>query len=54
LQVKSPDALMRRLREVRPAVIARVEDDRILFDPRTVLDDERLLMNLKSLLLENE
>jgi L-seryl-tRNA(Ser) seleniumtransferase len=54
LQVKSPDMLMKRLREARPAVIARVQDDRILFDPRTVLDDERFLGNLKSLLLENQ
>jgi hypothetical protein len=45
---------MRRLRDSRPPIIARVEDDKILFDPRTVFDDEILLGTLKSLLLENE
>jgi L-seryl-tRNA(Ser) seleniumtransferase len=53
LHVKSPDKFMKKLRESRPAIIARVEDDTILFDPRTVLDDEVLLSNLKSVLLEN-
>ncbi len=53
LRVNSPDKVMKRLREARPAVVARVEDDRILFDPRTVLNDELLLSKLKSL-LENK
>jgi L-seryl-tRNA(Ser) seleniumtransferase len=53
LNVKSPATFMRRLRERRPPIIARVEDDTILFDPRTVLHDELLLSSLESLLLEN-
>jgi L-seryl-tRNA(Ser) seleniumtransferase len=53
LQVKSPDKFLKRLRACRPAIIARVEDDKILFDPRTVLHDEILLTNLESLLTEN-
>jgi L-seryl-tRNA(Ser) seleniumtransferase len=52
LNVKSPDKFLKRLRERRPPIIARVENDTILFDPRTVLNDEILLSNLKSLLLE--
>ena len=52
LKVKSPDRFLKRLREAHPPVIARVEDDTILFDPRTVLNDELLLTNLKALLLE--
>jgi seryl-tRNA(sec) selenium transferase len=52
LNVKSPDKFMKRLRESHPPIIARVENDTILFDPRTVLDDEMLISNLKSLLSE--
>jgi L-seryl-tRNA(Ser) seleniumtransferase len=52
LHVKSPDKFLKKLRERRPPVIARVENDTILFDPRTVLNDEILLSNLKSLLSE--
>jgi L-seryl-tRNA(Ser) seleniumtransferase len=32
--------LLRRLRELEPPVIGRIEQDRILLDPRTVLPDE--------------
>jgi L-seryl-tRNA(Ser) seleniumtransferase len=53
VNVKSPDKFLKRLRECRPPVIARVEDDTILFDPRTVLDDEILVSHLKSILSEN-
>ncbi|HET6821509.1 MAG TPA: L-seryl-tRNA(Sec) selenium transferase [Anaerolineales bacterium] len=52
LRVKSPDTFLKKLRECYPPIIARVENDTILFDPRTVLDDEILLSNLKSLLQE--
>jgi len=54
LKIKSPDAFLKKLRACRPPVIARVEDDTILFDPRTVLDDEVLLSNLKALLSEKK
>src|SRR6266498_4326909 len=53
LKVKSPDKFLKKLREVRPPIIARVENDTILFDPRTVFEDELLLASLKSLLSEN-
>jgi L-seryl-tRNA(Ser) seleniumtransferase len=52
LRVKSPDRFLKKLRASRPPIIARVEDDTILFDPRTVLDDATLLATLKSLLTE--
>jgi L-seryl-tRNA(Ser) seleniumtransferase len=54
LRVKSPVAFLKKLRKGLPPVIARVENDTILFDPRTVLDDEKLLANVKLLLPETE
>ena len=53
LRVKSPDKFLKKLREANPPIIARVENDTILFDPRTVLQDGLLLSTLKSLLSEN-
>ena len=52
LSVKSPDKFLKELRKCHPPIVARVENDTILFDPRTVLDDEVLLSNLKVLLSE--
>ena len=52
LKIKSPDKFLKKLREGQPPIIARVENDTILFDPRTVLNDEVLLSNLKLLLSE--
>lgn len=45
----APDLLMRRLRQCDPPVIARVEADKVLLDPRTVLpeEDEPLLRGLR-------
>lgn len=44
-----PDAFLHALREVQPPVIARIENDQVLFDPRTVLpeQEESFLLNLK-------
>jgi L-seryl-tRNA(Ser) seleniumtransferase len=50
LNVKSPDKFLKRLRESSPPVIARTENDRVLLDPRTVLDNELLLSALKRVL----
>lgn len=45
LHVKSPDTLLRKLREGDRPVIARTEKDNVLFDPRTVLvEQENLLL----------
>jgi L-seryl-tRNA(Ser) seleniumtransferase len=35
-----PDALARRLRQGQPPVLARIQDDQLLLDGRTVLPDE--------------
>ncbi len=40
LSVKSPDAVAARLRTGEPPVIARIEDDRLMLDPRTVLPEQ--------------
>jgi L-seryl-tRNA(Ser) seleniumtransferase len=50
LNVRHPDKFMKKLREANPPVIARVENDKVLLDPRTVLDDELLLQGLKTAL----
>ena len=50
LPERSSTALMAALRHNRPPIIARVERDRLLFDPRTVLpnQDEALLEGLRA------
>jgi len=40
LEVPSPDALAARLRAAEPPVIARIEGNRLLLDPRTVLPEQ--------------
>jgi L-seryl-tRNA(Ser) seleniumtransferase len=50
LIVRSPGKFMKQLRDVTPPIIARTENDRILLDPRTVLDDEALCSSLKKAL----
>ena len=40
LEVPSPDALAARLRAADPPVVARIEGDRLLLDPRTVLPEQ--------------
>ncbi len=40
LEVKHPNAFAGRLRAVDPPIIARVDDDRVVLDPRTVLTDQ--------------
>ena len=46
-----PDALARQMRASDPPAIGRIEDDRLLLDPRTVLPDqaERLLQVMQRL-----
>ena len=46
LNVKSPDKFLKKLRQANPPVIARTENDRVLLDPRTVLNDDLLLRAL--------
>ncbi len=39
-QALGPEEVMRRLRGSNTPVIARIEEDRVLLDPRTVLPEE--------------
>jgi L-seryl-tRNA(Ser) seleniumtransferase len=52
LDVRSPNRFQTRLRKNHPPIIARVEADRILLDPRTVLpeQEETLLAGLQAAL----
>jgi L-seryl-tRNA(Ser) seleniumtransferase len=45
----NPNLLLERLRDLRPPIIARMHDDLVVFDPRTILpeQDETLLLNLQ-------
>ncbi len=49
LSPAKPDDFLRALRDVHPPIIARIENDQVLFDPRTVLieQEETFLQNLK-------
>jgi len=51
LDLKKPGNFLKRLRELPIPIIARVEKDRVVFDPRTVLDgqDETLLAAMHNL-----
>ncbi len=52
LEVKSPDKFLKKLRNQNPPIIARTENDKVLFDPRTVLPEQEgaLLVGLKNAL----
>jgi len=54
LSPEKPDTFMRRLRSSNPPVIARIEEDRVLLDPRTVLpEQEASLLRVLVRALEN-
>ncbi len=40
LDVHSPERMLKSLRTSTPSVIARIVDDRIVFDPRTIFEEE--------------
>jgi len=40
LSIRSPNRFLERLRQCQPPVIARLEADKVIFDPRTVLPDQ--------------
>lgn len=52
LDVKSPDKFLKKLRNQNPPIIARTENDKVLFDPRTVLPEQEgaLLVGLENAL----
>ncbi len=52
LDVTSPAKFLKKLREANPPLIARTENDKVLLDPRTVIEgqDVKLISILRSLL----
>ena len=52
IKVPHPNKLMDKLRNAKPPIIARLEDQRVVFDPRTVLfhQEKDLLTNLQTIL----
>ena len=44
LQVADPDGVVAALRTGDPSVLARIEEDRLVLDPRTVMPDEERVM----------
>jgi L-seryl-tRNA(Ser) seleniumtransferase len=52
LAVRSPNRSLARLRQAIPPIIARLENDRLVLDPRTILpeQDQPLLAGLKACL----
>lgn len=52
IEIPSPDVLAARLRAADPPIVARIEDDRLLLDPRTVLpeQDETLIEGVRAAL----
>ncbi|MBN1304078.1 MAG: L-seryl-tRNA(Sec) selenium transferase [Anaerolineales bacterium] len=51
LEVPSPDKFLKRLREQSPPVIARIQDGKVVLDPRTILPEQEgaLLVALQNL-----
>lgn len=49
LSVSNPDEFLARLRRGDPPVVARIENERVVFDLRTVMDSHSLLLACKSL-----
>jgi L-seryl-tRNA(Ser) seleniumtransferase len=56
LNVPSPNRFLSRLRQCKPPIIARTQDDRVALDPRTVLpeEEERLLGAVRAALEVNQ
>jgi L-seryl-tRNA(Ser) seleniumtransferase len=52
IRPEKPDTFLKKLRESHPPIIARIEEDQVLFDPRTVLPEQEaaLLRSLSTLL----
>ena len=52
ISTRHPNKLLTSLRNAQPPIIARLEEDRLVLDPRTILPDqeEPLLSNIKTIL----
>jgi L-seryl-tRNA(Ser) seleniumtransferase len=44
IRMKSPDQFLKKLREQNPPIIARIDNDKILFDPRALLPEQDSLL----------
>jgi L-seryl-tRNA(Ser) seleniumtransferase len=55
LSVRSPNNILDRLRTCQPPIIARVEADKVIFDPRTIMPEQEnvLLSSIHSILSNN-
>jgi len=53
LKTRNPDGFLANLRSMDPPVIARIENDRVVFDPRTILETQEdiLLSHLRLVLI---
>ena len=53
INARHPNRLLSKLRQSSPPIIARLDDDKIMFDPRTVLAEQEqlLLTNLNNILI---
>jgi hypothetical protein len=56
LDTPNSDAFLRKLRQQQPAVIARTENGKVAFDPRTVLPEQEdgLISGLQKVLVESK
>ncbi len=50
LTVSNPDEVASRLRQQSPPVIARIQNDALIFDPRTILNDELFVQTTKQVI----
>lgn len=54
--VEKPNKFLARLRKLTPAIIARIENDRVVLDPRTVMPDQEdlLLRGIEEIIHEKD
>lgn len=52
IPIQNPDRILARLRQTNPPIIARIEADQIVFDPRTILPEQEFIFldNLRAIL----
>jgi L-seryl-tRNA(Ser) seleniumtransferase len=44
LKIPNPDGFLANLRGMDPPLIARIENDRVVFDPRTILEGQENIL----------
>lgn len=56
IKVKNPDAFLADLRNTNPPIIARIENDKVVFDPRTVFPEQEqgLIENIRKIYQQRE